>query len=261
MNKNQTSLAVLRRKQNRKLRSGRAKSLGPVESISMKICGRIDASRGLPAKKDAEGWSSPLMCKESHRFEEFTARSWGDLALAAADSYISLANLTDSLSICEKEREKLAAEIAGNKGKTIPLNQRKHGEEVLTDSQVQARRQREEARRHAPLAAKLQALEQRIRNEAQALTALRNEIAEAENVTGLVCDRVAKHSQQRMDVYWNAAYAKHPENAKMPAVPDFTIRDIACEAYRMQHAPLMQRATELLDRLGNLNKEEEKEVA
>ncbi len=247
MRHNEDGLRQLTRKNAAMLRSGKARSLGPAETLFMRWAGRSDASRGLPCQAEDEVWISPRMRQEQDRFAEFTDRTWGALQIAAAPSYTRMGALCDRLQEILSELDGLRRDRQERDRSRGSLSDRRHGEENLSESQVQSRRRREEAKKSAPLGARIRSLEEEAANLRGALSALLHDVKEANHVTRLICERVMHHSLQRMDVYWNSAYAHHPKAGQMPAVPQITLIPVAEETYFTQHEPLLTRAQAVLD--------------
>lgn len=82
-----------------------------------------------------------------------------------------------------------------------------------------------------------------------------NRILEDNNSTRMICNRVKDHLHQRMDVYWNAALRKHPDNARMPVIPCVEVKSRAEAVYLEPHMLLMQRAESLSQTLSDDEKE------
>ena len=64
----------------RQLKRGRTKSLGPFESLQLRLIGLDDGRRGLPkevGQYDGYEWSSAFIQKETDAWEEFCNRAWG----------------------------------------------------------------------------------------------------------------------------------------------------------------------------------------
>ena len=244
MKREEKGLAQLTRKNTALLKSGRMASLGPIETIRLRTRGRSDGSRGIPCPGRDGAWLSPLMRQEQDRFAEFSDRTWGKLQIAASEPYAQMAQICDRIRAAERELEE--QRNADSNRQTASYTRRKLGEEALSDSQIQARRQREDDKSRAPRLAQIQSLEQTVITLRLQLSKIYHEIEEANHVTMLICERVMNHSLQRMDVYWNSAYAKHPKAAQMPVIPEITLTPMAEETYFAQHETLLQAAEEIL---------------
>ena len=261
MKEKKDGLSQLTRKNAARLRSGRAGALGPIEVLLMKSRGKRDGSRGLPSPTREGLWLPPRMQQEQDRYAEYTDRTWGALQIAAADTYTQMAVLCDRLRDNASALASLQAEKSESDARPAALATRRRGEEDLTESQVLARRQKEEARKSAPLAAKIRQLEEERRILRQNLSLLYRKICEANHVTRHVCERVMNHSLQRMDVYWDSAYACHPKAAQMPVTPEFTLVPAAEQTYFAQHDPLLRTVEALLQEEGRDDHSISKEVA
>ena len=227
----------------------KAKSLGPVESVCMKRSGRKDGKEGLPCPDDKKIWHSPLMDRECERYSEFCEKAWGNLQTEVEDSYVELANLVDlaimkerQLHELEETLDKAALASPGNE----TLSARKHGEEDLLESQVRARRLREEQKRLAPLKGKIALLEDELGLLKTDISKMANQIYESQNTTRLQCETVMIHTRQRLCVYWYAAYLHHPDRNKMPVSYEFDLASPAESTYLSQHRNLIAEVTRII---------------
>ena len=75
----------------------------------------------------------------------------------------------------------------------------------------------------------------------------------------MICNRVKDHTLQRLDIYWNASFQKHPDKVLMPAVPSVKLSSGAEVTYVHSHEMLIQRADILYKQMAE--KIADKEVA
>lgn len=241
-----------------KLSKGKVKGVGLFEKIGLKIVGFIDGRRSLPRENPVGGWNSPHLDREVRSYDEFSSRMWGHLQIEEEAVYAHLGELMDSIvhtrALLEEARTDLDEATEDEKSTDTS---RKYGESKLTEGQVIARRANERAKRLAPLKARVSSLQNKLSSEIDEFSRLRNQILEDNNSTRMICNRVKDHLHQRMDVYWNAALRKHPDNARMPAVPCIEVESRAEAVYMEPHTLLMQRA----ELLSQLLSDDEKEVA
>lgn len=238
------------------LSKGKIKGVGFFEGVGLKIAGRIDGSRSLPREAGTGHWISPHLDREVRSYDEFASRMWGHLQIEEEVAYAHLGELMDSLvhtrSLLESTKAELDKAIAQERATDTS---RKHGESRLTDAQVAVRRANERAKRLAPLKGRISSLQSKLASEIDEFSKLRNKILEDNNSTRMICNRVKDHLHQRMDVYWNAALRKHPDNVRMPATPSVEVASRAECVYMKPHECLMQRAELLSQALSDDKKE------
>lgn len=239
-----------------KLSKGKVKNIGFFERIGLKIAGYIDGKGSLPREDPSGNWLSSHLDKEVRSYDEFASRMWGRLQIEEAAAYAHLGELMDSLAHTRTllEDAKTDLEEAAEHEKTAGAS-RKHGESRLAEAQVAARRANEQAKRLAPLKSRVSFLQSKFTAEIDEFSKLRNKILEDNNSTRMICNRVKDHLHQRMDVYWNAALRKHPDNTRMPAIPCVEVASRAEGVYMEPHKLLMQRAELLSQKLSDDKKE------
>ena len=239
------------------LSKGKAKKLGLLENLSQQLAGYLDGTRALPRESGDGGWTSPHIDEEIRAYEESASKIWGTLQIEEEEANVQLGELTDSVTAVRKQleaaREELAA-VSAREQEEQPV--RKNGEERLTDAQVKARRVNERARRLEPLVKRINELQEAQETAAQEFRKLYSRVAEDENSTRMICNRLKDHTLQRLSVYWNAALKKHPKGSVMPAVPSIEITCQAEEVYKKLHTALLKKAE-----ASGLMHPEEKEVA
>lgn len=239
-----------------KLGKGKVKGVGFFEKISLMIAGYIDGRKSLPRENTAGGWVSPHLDREVRSYDEFASRMWGRLQIEEETAYAHLGELMDSLVHTRSllEEAKLELEEAVKAEKSVDTS-RKYGESKLSEGQVIARRANERAKRLAPLKSRVNSLQSKLSSEIDEFSRLHNRILEDNNSTRMICNRVKDHLHQRMDVYWNAALRKHPDNARMPVIPCVEVKSRAEAVYLESHTLLMRRAESLSQILSDDEKE------
>ena len=239
----------LRSKRLHILEKGRIKTVGYLESLIIKIRGRSDGIHGLPVKTESN-WISPQIDKEINSYEEFCSRMFGSLQIELEEEFAHLGGLIDSISHYQNElesaKERLDTQL---KNYSPSLSVRKKGEERLTESQVQSRRIKEREKYLSSARGRVSSLESKLSFQIDEFYALKNRIVEDYNSTRLICNRAKDYILQRIDIYWNSAYRKHPESKTMPAIPNVVFLFNAEKAYTEPHKKLMEKAESLADYL------------
>lgn len=252
-------MKTLKEKRIKNIYKGKVKGVGFFEGIKLKITGLLDGLRKLP-KETADGdWLSPHLDRELRSFNEFSTRMWGCLQVEEEQKYARICNLKNSLADIEDQlaAAKKKLEEAILRESTVRVS-RRHGEDNLTDRQVEVRRANEKAARLAPYHNAILTLEDKLVAMKEEIITLSSEIAEDNNTTRLICTKVGEHLRQRIDVYWNSAMRTHADRDSMPVVPALVVESNAESVYMEPHAHLFY-ATE--KRGVELPVKTEKEVA
>ena len=230
---------------------GKAEKIGWFESIPLKLAGRKDGPRGLPKKDDAGEWNSAVLSRESHSFKEFCDRTWGRLQIDLAERFSRLGYLIDEAERLEKRLEEIRQELEKVESTMATASgvERHRGEELLSESLIKHRRDRENVKRLQPYRSAKQTIEDELRECLQEAIAIRSEITEANNAARLICERVMDHTRQRIDVYWNAALKRHPHGERLPAAPSVRLVPEAELVYFQQHRLFLEAAAETISYL------------
>ena len=244
----------------RKLAGAKVKRIGIVESLKLKIAGYIDGTKGIPNHAEDGQWNSAFINREANTYEEFCSYMWALLQFENEDEFVRLGELIDSvyqkatlLNSAQKDLS-IALENEGNKGVI-----RKKGEDKLNDAQVKARRANEQFTYFIPYRRKISMLEDELKSMMQEVSLLRCRLVEKNNTIIMICNRVKDHTLQRLDIYWNASFQKHPDKVLMPAVPSVKLSSGAEVTYVHSHEMLIQRADILYKQMAE--KIADKEVA
>lgn len=124
------------------LDKGKAKSLGPVEKLTMRYAGWVDGRHGLLRCENGT-WQSSVLKQEVDSYEEFCAGQMGRLKFEEEDEFKKLNILFDTV-VPLKTNLTAAKQVLENAlAEDVDLTHRKEGEESLTEVQVAARRNRE----------------------------------------------------------------------------------------------------------------------
>ena len=125
------------------LDKGKAKSLGPVEKLTMRYAGWVDGKHGLLRCSQNGDWQSSVLKQEVDSYEEFCAGQMGRLKFEEEDEFKKLNILFDTV-VPLKTNLTAAKQVLKNAlAEDVDLTRRKEGEESLTEVQVAARRNRE----------------------------------------------------------------------------------------------------------------------
>ena len=240
--------SVLTRYHIRLLAHGRARRVGWLEAIPLKLSGHKDGSRGLPKKDDSGKWTSAVMSREIHSFKEFCDRTWGRLQIDLEEHFSRLGYLEGEAERLGKRLEEIQKELERVEGTTtsVSITERHRGEELLSENQIKNRRIRENAKRLQPYRSAKQKLQTELRECLQEAIAIRSEITEANHAARLICERVMDHTRQRIDVYWDAALDSHSEREKIPVIPSVRLIPEAEFIYYQQHRTFLEDAAETI---------------
>ena len=226
----------LRDKRIKKINNGKIKGIGFFEGIKLRITGLLDGFRKLPKEAPDGRWNSPFINQELHCFDEFSSKMYGNLQVEEEHKYARISDLTKSLADteCQLASANKILEAAIALESTSKLI-RRHGEDRLSDQQVEARRSNERAARLASYHNAVRQLEDKLATAKEEIAVISSEITEDNNTTRLICARVRDHLLQRLDLYWSAALRSHPDRARMPVIPDIPVESGAESLYMKPH--------------------------
>lgn len=234
----------------RQLKRGRTKSLGPIESLQLRLIGLDDGRRGLPkevGQYDGYEWSSAFIQKETDAWEEFCNRAWGLEQVALERYHVRASVLVSDIAQLEGKLQEIEAEYTPPQDESY-YSTRKRGEELCSDAQVQARRRREVAKQLAKVRSAAASVKDELEEKCRELAHIHRHIVENENDTRMICERVMNHSKQRISAYWRAAERVHPEKDRMPAAPTTLTPTDAERTYTEDHRYLNDAITGVLTR-------------
>lgn len=224
----QMNRAKLCKQRHRKLGNGKAKKIGFIESIGLKLIGYYDGRKGLPRQMDEKKWCSPFMNYEANSYKEFCSHIWGSLQIENEGEYARLEELMDRIHQKKRLLDVARSELAIAYKREIEFEPRRNkGEDKLTDAQIYTRRKAERDKKLAQMRNKVAELEQKLKEAEDIFSDLHCKLVEADNTTRLICHRVRDHILMCMDVYWNSVLRHHPDGASMPGL-------YQCENSRMR---------------------------
>ena len=247
----------------RELRRCKAKRLGPVEAIHMRLSGRVDGNLGMPRETSDHVWTSPLIQKEIDAEQEHRERVWGATQINLEPYHMRTESLLTVIASNERKLDEVKARLK-------PVDEgacsaRKRGEEELTEEQIQARRSREFERLNNKVRAEAREIEQAIEAYYEELSLLHCFNTESENTAKLTCERVMDHTRQRIDAYWRSAMKVHPESKNMPVLPFLPRETVAEAAYMERHGKLNETVAFSLEQYRKkqetLNENDDEEAA
>ena len=245
---------------NKMLMRGKAKPIGIIERLIVRLYGKADGQHELIRQKE-DTWSSAFINQEHNSLGEHCDKVWGQLQITNAGLLYRLGTLVEKLQEYKIEYEDIDNELAHAEQNGLELGAvRKRGEENLPESQIKARRARELVKTLSPLKAKKAGMEEQIRKAFDEAVEIRNLIIENANAARHVCDRITNHTRQRIDTYWRAAMTTHPKSADMPAYIEFEFDSEAEKTYFDHHNELIKEADkELSETEQNILKKKEDE--
>lgn len=231
--------------QYKQLLHGRAKPLGPFESLTLRVSGFRDSLKGYP-RKEADGkWSSLRIKKEIDSYEEFCSKSWGRLQIDMERLHQEIERLIRDIKRLENEADDLQAEAP--KDNNADLNVRKLGEEKLSDDQILSRRKRERDSKNAPYFARKRQNQEHLAEAYRNLNIITGCVVEAGNAMHLICERAMNRTRQRIDVYWNAALRHKKSAESIPMHIDVVLNSNSEKTYYAQHQHILESAESLLN--------------
>ena len=227
--------------------NGKPAKLGISEKITLRILGMRDANFGLP-NEDTDGtWTSPIIQRELNACNEAHNKIYGTLQTLLEDKYRTASELAEMIEFLEASGKKLKREMP-----ELPVIDgafiRKHGEENLSDMQVQSRRMREYSKATSELTARIEEIEKELDTSYRKLIELKSYLQQKNNEADLACRRIRCHTQQRIDYYWNAAF--HSSYERKRCIPvTFGLLPIpnVVQAYRKMFGIQEEKINKVLD--------------
>ena len=221
------------------LEKGKAKSLGFFETISMKYAGWLDGRKNLLRLSEDGVWQSSKLKGEVDSYEEFCGKLFGHLKVEEEKAFKDMNVLFDRITPLRKKlilsKEELERVI---NSKTI-TNERKIGEEELTEAQVIARRTRERDKFLQPFYSHVDEAKEMLDSTIEEIFSLLSQITENFDSTCKIANRLLQHSQRRIDVYWRSAMR---QNDELPPVPDIIFTDKSEKAFQKHYDEVKKRA-------------------
>lgn len=224
------------------LDKGRVKSLGPVEKLTMRYAGWVDGRHGLLRCSQNGDWQSSVLKQEVDSYEEFCASQMGRLKFEEEDEFKNLNILFDTV-VPLKTNLAAAREILKNAlAEDVDLTRRKEGEEILTEVQVAARRNREREESLLPFKRAVSESEKALSDTIEAIFTSLSQVKESFDSAAKITNRVLQHHQRRIDIYWRSAVRQMPD---LPALPNVVFSNNSEEEFAKHFDQVSKRAEKL----------------
>lgn len=224
------------------LDKGKAKSLGPVEKLTMRYAGWVDGKHGLLRCSQNGDWQSSVLKQEVDSYEEFCAGQMGRLKFEEEDEFKKLNILFDTV-VPLKTNLTAAKQVLKNAlAEDVDLTRRKEGEESLTEVQVAARRNREREESLLPFKRAVAESEKALSDTIEAIFTSLSQVTESFDSAAKITNRVLQHHQRRIDVYWRSAMRHVPD---LPALPNVTFTNNSEQEFSKHYQQVVQRAEKL----------------
>ena len=205
-----------------KHKPAKAKTIGPIAGIPLKVAGYRDGQKGLPKPSAGGEWLSPFMERYNKAFAQRQDEEYRLCAEKTRKLQIKADSLKRQLSRKEALCHVLSAELTNSDPTEEMLAVCYNGEEKLPASGIRARRLKEHQAKWAGKHSQLAATEQFLHNAHAEIATLLAEIVETETDTRLDVERVRANTDARILVYYQAALKAHPQREKMPPCPKLT---------------------------------------
>jgi len=261
MRKEESMTSIMKKE----LRKGKTKGLYIYEIIHMFLLGIVDGKKGVPKENEEGIWVSSIINKQKNEYEEYCDKKWGYIQIELKDFHEHCDILMKEIPLIGNKLE-----IAREQEKKYEpaVFERKRGEENLSDNQIIARRKREETKRKTKNHAEVAKLEEELSSKYYELLKEHNHIVETTNGVRMICERVMKHTNQRLDVYWRAVLRVHPDKEHMPMVVTELKESQAEKTYFLHHKGYEEAVSMVLSKYEKevteirlKNVEKDKEVA
>lgn len=234
----------LRNKRLKSLEKGKAHALGFFEILSMKFAGWTDGRKGLLRKSEDGTWLSSRLKEEVDSYEEFCGNLYGRLKVEEEEEFKKLNTLFDGVTPMYTSLSDAQKHLRLVLDKKIVLNERKVGEEDLTEAQVIARRSRERDKQLQPFYDDVEKKKKALSERTDEIFERLSRIKESFDSTCKIANRLLQHSHRRIDVYWRSAMR---QNGELPPVPNIRFTKFSEQEYRKHYEALAGRV-ELLSK-------------
>lgn len=233
----------------RALKREKPARIGFVETAVQRRSGRTDSKNGSVRTSPDGSWSSAHIQKELDAYAECCERLWGKQQVDFEWAHVRCSVLMDEILRLSEEIEKNKTRC--REEETASPSTRKRGEEELTDSQVAARRKRELNRKRAIYLQEISRQEAEQAKLYDELAVIYSFLEESDTALRLICERVACHVRQRIDVYWRAVVTHHPERESMPGTLSLPMISTAEETYLQRNRGSYQPVVIMLENYRN----------
>lgn len=244
-----------KKKQIHSLKKGRTKSLGLVETLVMKHAGWSDGRKNLLRCSEEGVWQSSRLKGEVDSYEEYCGVLFGQLKVESEEVFNEVNTLLDKTELLQKSLVTSQKELEAELTIKTNTNERKFGEEELTDEQVVARRTREHNNHLNVFRLRVDEAKKSIEHNCEEIFSMLGTLGESYDSTCKIANRLLQHCQRRVDVYWRSALR---QNDSLPPVPNVIFTDNSEEKFG-SHYKEVKRRSELIKKQLVLS-EEEKEV-
>ena len=223
----------------RELAKGKTKGLRPGESVLVWLAGRVDGMSGCIREIQPGSWASARLQKEAHAYQEYCARALGRQQIELRRIHARCSSLVDEILALDEQIRQAEANVPSEEPSSP--QERKSGEEALTDAQVRARRKREAARAATRSRGVVETLTRQRDERKRELSVLHHFVEEADAAMRLICRCVMDHVNQRIDAYWRAALRAHPQAERLPPAPaPMRLPEAGALAARARSAPVAE---------------------
>ncbi|MCR5836275.1 MAG: hypothetical protein K6G88_07205 [Lachnospiraceae bacterium] len=244
-----------KKKQIRNLKKGKTKSLGLFETLVMKHAGWSDGRKNLLKCSEEGVWQSSRLKGEIDSYEEYCGVLFGQLKVESEDVFNDVNMLLDKTELLQKNLVTSQKELEAELAIKTNVNERKFGEEELTDEQIVARRTREHNNHLNVFRQRVDETKKSIEQNCEEIFSMLGTLGETYDSTCKIANRLFQHCQRRVDVYWRSALR---QNDSLPPIPNVIFTKNSEEQFG-SHYKEVKRRGELIKKQLVLS-EEEKEV-
>lgn len=236
------SKVKLRSKRLKNLKNGKIRSIGFLEKYSMKYAGWVDGRKGLLRCNEDGMWQSVVLKQEMDSYEEFCAKEFGKLKVEEESEFNQMNILFDKIITLRKKLSDAKERLYTAKMEEFDLNERREGEENLTNMQVTARRSRERSELLQPLQSNVTEYETQLSATVDEIFTRLSQVNESFDSTVKMMNHLLQHSQRRIDIYWRSAMRHVPE---LPALPDVVFSNVSEQMFAGHYEKIAVKAEKL----------------
>lgn len=252
-----TNIVVKKKRQKiqiRNLKKGKTKSLGLIETLAMKYAGWSDGRKNLLKCSEGGVWQSSRLKGEIDSYEEYCGVLFGQLKFESEDTFNNVNMLLDKTEILQKRLVISQKELEEELSRKTNVNERKFGEDELTDEQIVTRRMRERNNHLGSFRRRVEETKDGIEKTCEEIFNLLGELGESYDSTCKIANRLLQHCQRRVDVYWRSAMH---QNESLPPVPNVVFTDNSERKFRSHYEDVKRRGELLKEQLRLSDKEKE----
>lgn len=234
----------LRNKRLKSLEKGRVRSLRLFDILSMKFAGWNDGRKGLLCKCEDGRWQSSRLKEEIDTYEEYCGRLYGRLKAEEEEVFKKVNILLDGVLPMNKSLHDALRCLKCARDQQVLCNERKVGEENLTEMQVMARRIQERDKKLQPYYKDVEEKRKELIKAMDEIFECLSDIGENFDLTCKIAHRIRMYIQRKIDVYWRSAMR---QNEELPPVPDIEFTEYSEQEYRNHYERFVKRAMSLRD--------------